>query len=215
MDTDYISLNSAQVSAEHDPFVIDRYRQFARHLRMASGSILDVGCSTGVGGRAMKMALPALSLIGLDCLQHRLNKLPRDVYSGAICNYSTKIDFADGHFDAIVAGEFIQNLTYGDGILTLGEFQRVLRAGGRLLMTTPYPDYIKLKFGGRPIVGGAHVSAHYPKQLAVMMSDAGFTEIGWCGSGRMSGWLGEKFPLMSAYGSFLIWGTAGKDALAH
>ena len=56
-------------------------------------------------------------------------------------------------------------------------------------------------------MGGAHVSAHYPKALKVMMNDAGFDAVRWCGSGRVSRLPGERFPLW-AYGSFLIVGDA-------
>lgn len=43
--------------------------------------------------------------------------------------------------DVVVAGEFIEHLVYHDFIFSLKEFFRVLRPGGRLLLTTPNPEY--------------------------------------------------------------------------
>ena len=166
--------------------------------------VLDVGCATGRGGKALKDRRPEIEIFGLDCLQHRLDRLP-DVYSGNVCSFTTEIDAPDQSFDAVVAGEFIEHLTYEDGITTLKEFHRVLRAKGRLLMTTPYPDYLKLALTGRSTVGGAHLSAHYPKQLSVLMNEVGFRETQWKPSGKVTRYLGEVFP-MWFYGSFLIWG---------
>jgi 2-polyprenyl-3-methyl-5-hydroxy-6-metoxy-1,4-benzoquinol methylase len=199
-----MALNTAQVEAERDTFTGERYIQFARYLPADAKRILDVGCSTGRGGIALKSKRPDVSIFGLDCLQHRLDKLP-DVYSGGVCSFTTAIDAPDDSFDAVVAGEFIEHVTYADGLKTIAEFHRVIRPGGRLLMTTPYPDYVRLVLTGRSTVGGAHLSAHYPKQLKVMMNDAGFRDVRWRPSGKMTRLFGERFP-MWLYGSFLIWG---------
>jgi ubiquinone/menaquinone biosynthesis C-methylase UbiE len=154
---DYIYLNTLQVSAEHDPFAADRYRQFARVLPEAARRVLDVGCSTGDGGKALKAIRPELALVALDCLQRRLDLLPAGIYADAKCSYSTDMGFEAGTFDAVVAGEFVQNLSYGDVLTSLAEFRRVLRPGGMLLMTTPFPDYLKRRLEGRPASGGPHL----------------------------------------------------------
>ena len=130
---DTIALNTAQLEAERDTFTPERYRQFARYLPADARKVLDVGCSTGRGGTALKAKRPDVQLYGLDCLQHRLDKLP-EAYSGGVCSFTTAIDSPDGSFDAIVAGEFIEHVTYADAIKTIEEFHRVLRPGGRLLL---------------------------------------------------------------------------------
>jgi SAM-dependent methyltransferase len=209
---DYEALNAAQTAAEFDPFSAGRYRQFSRHLSPAARTILDAGCANGRGGAVLKALRPEIALVGLDCVQDRLDRLPVGVYDDAMCSYASQIDLPDGTFDAVLAGEFIEHLTFADCLLTLAEFHRLLRDSGQLLMTTPFPDYVRLKLTGGSTLGGAHLSAHYPVQLAAMMTEVGFTDIGWCGSGRMSLVLGERFPAMSAYGSFMIWGKAARDA---
>jgi predicted SAM-dependent methyltransferase len=118
---------------------------------------------------------------------------------------STGIPVSTASFDAVVAGEFIEHLAYADVLPTLAEFRRVLRPGGRALMTTPNPDSLRIKVTRGTMLGGAHLSAHYPKQLAQMMTEVGFRSPAWCGSGKSSTFVGERFPLFDVYGSYLIW----------
>jgi SAM-dependent methyltransferase len=110
----------------------------------------------------------------------------------------------DASFDAIVAGEFIEHLSEADVGRTLQEFARVLRPGGKLLMTTPNPDYWRFRLTGRSVLGGAHLSQHRASSLAARLGRHGFSDVSVCGSGRWSRYLGEGFPFPLAYGSYLI-----------
>ena len=47
----YEQLNTLQQSSEIDPFTIERYNQFFKHLPKTTKTLLDVGCNTGRGGR--------------------------------------------------------------------------------------------------------------------------------------------------------------------
>jgi SAM-dependent methyltransferase len=204
---DYEALNAEQSEAEHDPFSVGRYRQFGKHMMSGAQEVLDVGCATGRGGAALKLLRPHCTIWGLDCVKARLDRLPKD-YSHRVVGFSTEVPLPSQSIDVILAGEFIEHLTYADVVLTLKEFRRLLRIGGQLLMTTPYPDYLRLRLTGASTLGGAHLSAHYPKQLAAMMQEAGFGKTFWRGSGRNSLLFGERFPVFSVYGSFLVAGIA-------
>jgi hypothetical protein len=48
--SDILAVNRGQTISEDDPFTLDRYRQFAKHLSKRAVDILDVGCNTGRGG---------------------------------------------------------------------------------------------------------------------------------------------------------------------
>lgn len=200
---EYVSKNAAMEIAERDPFTAERYRQFGRKLRPGVTTVLDVGSGPGRGGIALKALRPALRIYGLDCVPSRIDRLPAEAYAGGYCGFSTASGIPDASVDAIVAGEFIEHLTYADGIASLAEFARILKPAGQILLTTPYPDYIRLLLTGGTTVGGAHLSAHYPRQLAVMLRDAGFVNVAWCGSGKVSRYVGESLPIW-CYGSFLI-----------
>ena len=110
-------------------------------------------------------------------MQERLNRLPASVYSGTFYGSSTAIPCESDYFDVVVAGEFIEHLYPEDVNKTLLEVFRVLKYGGRLLLTTPNPHDLKRKMRGKSILGGSHVSQHYPKSLKEQLVKIGFCKV--------------------------------------
>jgi SAM-dependent methyltransferase len=204
MERDYEALNVLQTESEVDPFTEERYRQFHRFLPRHVRSVLDVGCNTGRGGAILKSLAPERLVYGLDAVQTRLERLPVH-YAGGYHGLSTAIPMAEDSCDAIVAGEFIEHLYAPDVPRTLGEFFRVLRMRGRLLMTTPNTEDMKRKLRGDSILGGSHVSQHVPSVLKIQMQMAGFSRVRIYGSGKVSRYVGAHAPLF-VYGSYLIMG---------
>lgn len=201
----YEELNLTQTGSEHDPFTEDRYRQFYRLFPENALRVLDVGCNTGRGGSVLKRLKPQMAIHGLDAVKDRLDRLPKEVYQEGVHCYSTKIPNADCTYDVVVAGEFIEHIYQADVDQTLGEIFRVLKVGGRFLLTTPNPSDIKRKFRGQSILGGAHVSQHFADTLALKLRMAGFSRVKIYGSGKVTRYLGSKFPLF-LYGSYLAMG---------
>lgn len=205
MENKYEELNLLQPESEHDPFTEDRYRQFYKFLPRNARSVLDIGCNTGRGGNVLKGLDSSLLLYGLDAVSDRLDRLPKDVYEQGVHGYSTNIPNDDGAYDAVVAGEFIEHIYQADVDQTLGEIFRVLKIGGRFLLTTPNPGDIKRKMRGQSILGGAHVSQHFPDALKLKLKMAGFSRVRVYGSGKVTRYVGSRFPLL-VYGSYLAMG---------
>jgi SAM-dependent methyltransferase len=200
---DLISQNLLQTESETDPFTEERYKQFLRWIPKAASNVLDVGCNTGRGGAVLKQHRPGLQLRGLDIVQQRLDRLPRDIYSVTVCGSATSIPVTDQSQDAIVAGEFIEHLPPRAAQEFLHEAFRVLVIGGVLLMTTPNPSDIKRLLRGKSILGGSHVSQHHASVLKLQLRMAGFGDVKVRGSGKVSRWLGTHLPLLAIYGSYL------------
>ena len=201
----YVEINTLSESSEKDPFTIERYEQFHHHFTNSIVEILDVGCNTGRGGERLKNLSSNLVISGLDCVQERLMRISPKVYSQTICSYSTDINIENSVFDAVIAGEFIEHLKPGDVNTTIQEFNRILKKKGMLLLTTPNPSYLRLKITGKSVLDGeAHLSQHHPLELKNKLEQSGFDNVDIFGSGKMSRYLGEKFPLLSFYGSYLI-----------
>jgi ubiquinone/menaquinone biosynthesis C-methylase UbiE len=194
--------NRQEETSECDPFTVKRYEQFFRFFQKEAVTVLDVGCNTGRGGMRLKELNPNLVLLGLDCVQERLDVLP-DCYSQKVCGLSTEIPLDDQSVDVITAGEFLEHLYPADVDRTICEFQRVLKVGGRLLLTTPNPHYIKNKIGGTSIYCISHLTQHFPKILKSRLKMHGFSGVKLYGSGQVSKYLSSHFPLMSIYGSYL------------
>lgn len=111
----------------------------------------------------------------------------------------------DYSFDAIVGGEFIEHVPPSDVDVTLAEFFRVLRLRGRVLLTTPNPNYLKNKLRNLSVLSDAsHLCQHYADSLRLRLRAIGFSRIRVCGSGRMTRYIGQRIPFLPLYGSYLI-----------
>lgn len=197
--------NRAQVNSETDSFTPARYRQMFAHFPRAATKVLDAGCNTGRGGAVLKVLNPNLELVGLDCLQERIAQIDPSVYSRAICSFSTQLPLENAVFDAIVAGEFLEHVPPVDIEATLAEFFRVLRLRGRLILTTPNPNYLKNKLRNLSVLlDKSHVTQHHSGCLRFRLRAVGFSRVKVYGSGRMTRYLGQRFPLLAVYGSYLV-----------
>jgi ubiquinone/menaquinone biosynthesis C-methylase UbiE len=201
----YATQNLAQGYSEADPFTLERYVQFHRFMPKHARSILDVGANTGRGGQQLAKLGPDYQLIALDCVQSRLDVLPK-CYRRAICALSNAIPAEDQSFDVIVAGEFLEHLYPSDVDPTLCEFQRILKVGGRLLMTTPNPRYLRSWLTGGTVYTVGHLTQHWAGLLKTRLRMHGFSRIRVYGSGKMSRYIGCYFPIRMLYGSYLIVG---------
>ena len=201
----YEAINKLQPESECDPFTEERYAQFYRHFPSDVVKVLDIGCNTGRGGKVLNGLNSKLKIFGLDAVQDRLDRLPQGVYESGVHGLSTNIPTDDGFFDVVVAGEFIEHIFQTDVDQTLNEIFRVLKIGGRLLLTTPNPSDIKRKRREESILGGSHVSQHFDDTLALKLRMTGFSRVKIEGSGKVTRYLGTKFPLFM-YGSYLAMG---------
>lgn len=199
----YEQENIRQLVAELDPFTVERHRQFARQLPDGDVHVLDVGCSTGRGGIEIVRARPSAVLWGLDIVQHRLDDLPK-VYSTRIRGLSTAIPIDDEIIDVILAGEFLEHLRPQDVDSTIYEFHRILKVGGRVILTTPNPNAIKLRMLRRSIYGPGHLTQHHASILRTRLRMHGFKNAKVRGSGKATRYIGEHVPFLPLYGSYMI-----------
>lgn len=205
MDTQskYETENQRQAVSEEDPFTLERYEQFHSRFPQSAIRVLDIGCNTGRGGAKLKEFDSRLEIYGLDCVKARLDRLP-PCYTSGVHGLSTDIPVEDGFFDVIVAGEFLEHLYPRDVDQTLCEFQRVLRIGGRLLLTTPNPGYLKSRLQKTTVYGVSHLTQHFANVLKLRVRMHGFSRVKIRGSGKVSRYLGVHFPVRAVYGSYLL-----------
>jgi ubiquinone/menaquinone biosynthesis C-methylase UbiE len=201
----YETQNLAQGGSESDPFTLERYEQFYAYMPKGAIDILDIGANTGRGGVVLKNLNNSFRITALDCVKSRLNAIP-DCYHTTIYGLSNDIPAEDRTFDAIVAGEFLEHLYPSDVDTTLCEFQRVLKIGGRVLLTTPNPYYLRNILTGATIYGTSHLTQHWPKVLKLRLQMHGFSNVRVRGSGKMTRYIGYHVPFLALYGSYLITG---------
>jgi ubiquinone/menaquinone biosynthesis C-methylase UbiE len=204
----YEQENLRQEEAEHDTFTIERYQQFVRHLPIETRVVLDIGCSTGRGGLEIEKARPGIELWGIDVVQSRLDELP-PAYTNRVRGLSTDIPLPDGAVDVVVAGEFLEHLQARDVDPTICEFQRVLRVGGRLIITTPNPSSLRLRLAHMSVYGPGHLTQHFASTLRFRLKMHGFRDVRTFGTGKTSRYVGTHVPLLPLYGSYMM--RADKD----
>jgi SAM-dependent methyltransferase len=108
-------------------------------LRGAGGPrrVLDAGCGDGsfLEALAANVADDGVSYVGLDYSEHQLAKAARLPYEFRRCDLGDGIPMADASVDVLHAAEVIEHLYDPD--LFVDECARVLRPGGRLVVSTP------------------------------------------------------------------------------
>ena len=123
------------------------FRAEVRHLLSAcrlSGRerVLEVGCGGGGFLRACAPSPKAGLTVGLDSNNAGMALARRCAPDAALAvGDATRLPFADGSFDAIVAQHVIEHFDRPDELLR--EWGRVLADGGRIAVATPnvrYPD---------------------------------------------------------------------------
>ena len=112
-------------------YVMARYQQVVRVIPRRSKRVLDIGCGDGVllsligGGR----------LYGVDLDQTSLDYAATRVKAKLVKAAAENLPFKANFFDLVIATEIIEHLAKPE--LMLAEIKRVLKLGGRVILTTP------------------------------------------------------------------------------
>jgi SAM-dependent methyltransferase len=114
-----------------NPFYFARkylHLSISQSAHNVSGRLLDVGCGT----KPYKSLFKVESYIGLDIdtPETRENKIADDFYDGAIFPYPTN------SFDSAICNQVLEHVFNPEQFIR--EINRVLRPGGRLLLTIPF-----------------------------------------------------------------------------
>lgn len=114
-----------------NPFYLARkglYREMTRCASALKGRLLDVGC----GQKPYTRLFDVDEYIGLeiDTPENRLRKHADQYYDG------TRFPFPDASFDGVLCNQVLEHVF--EPTIFISEIRRVLRPGGRLLLTVPF-----------------------------------------------------------------------------
>lgn len=133
-------------------------------------TILDAGCGTGLLLRRIAACAPSAHLVGVDlalAMIRQADSKSSDRMVGDVC----RLPLADGSLDAVVMASVLQYLPSLDRALS--EAARVLRPGGRLVITVWDGDARRMRMLGRWLRwrGYAEVYLHERRDLVTSYRD--------------------------------------------
>ena len=180
------------------------YEKFARiRSQIEPGRLLDIGCGPGT---FISTLSSSVSATGVDISKQQINY--------ALCNNNgaerkfkvvndPPYEFADGLFDTVTLIELVEHLPYKQCLKLLKEAHRLLRSGGRILISTPdysgfwpYLEYM-VNCLGEINYEQQHVTHFNEIKLRQLIGEVGF-EIQ-----RI-----EKYQLLSPFVAVLGWTAA-------
>jgi len=155
-----------------------------RHLSIG-GKVLDVGFSDGY--LLQVLAKNNYNLFGIDISVKNIAITAKELGAKGISvklvqSESKKMPFVDDFFDLVFLGDILEHLDNNDLALTLQEVYRVLRSGGRIIITTPYRQNIKESLVLCPKCShlfepNGHMQSFDEKNLAGFLCQVGFKDI--------------------------------------
>jgi SAM-dependent methyltransferase len=119
-----------------------RFRALLRALPPAPAHVLEIGTTPGQFTAILRRA--GYTVAGVDLFPEQRAELWRSLgVEVRFCNLDEQpLPYDDVRFDAVVFSEVIEHLA-GSPLPALREMARVLRPGGRLVITTPNQHYLK------------------------------------------------------------------------
>ncbi|HWX96304.1 MAG TPA: class I SAM-dependent methyltransferase [Solirubrobacteraceae bacterium] len=162
---------------------------FATRVRFLLGDVaagervLDVGC--GEGRFAAELAGAGAEVVGIDVAEEPLRRA-RELHPQLdlrVVDGEGAWDIPDASFDVVWAGEVIEHVA--DTAAWLSEVRRVLRSGGRLLLSTPAHgrlSMLRLALSRRALAEhfdprGDHLRFYTRDSLRELLEDFRFQEV--------------------------------------
>jgi 2-polyprenyl-3-methyl-5-hydroxy-6-metoxy-1,4-benzoquinol methylase len=167
--------------------------RFLRERVAAGERVLDVGC--GEGRFAAEVAREGVAVVGIDVAEEPLRRA-RQLHPRLdlrVVKGEGPWEFPDASFDVVWAGEVIEHVA--DTSAWLSEVRRVLRPGGRLLLSTPAHGrlaMLRLALSGRALAEhfdprGEHLRFYTRDSLSELLADFRFQDVEVRGAGGLPG----------------------------
>ena len=146
----------------------------------AGERILDVGCGTGWLLERLGRAVPTARLTGVDPVPEMLALARRRLSASAVDlreAAAERLPFDDGSFDAVVSASVFHYVRQPE--TALSEMRRVLRPGGRLVLTDWNGDFLTCRLIGVYLrwQRRALFRIYRPTELRQLLRQAGFDAV--------------------------------------
>jgi len=152
--------------------------------RVAPGErVLDLGCGDGAFAAALLGAGCVVTMADVAEEALRRARLRARGAEAVKLAEGQPLPFAEDSFDGVWAGEVLEHVA--DVVGLLAEVRRVLRWGGRLLVTTPWHGRIVVATDAHFDPRADHLRFFSARTLRAVLEDAGFNDIEIRRAGRV------------------------------
>jgi len=173
----------ARLAPEYDArwsfYVEATTRETLARLRLRPGDrVLDVGCGTGALLGRLAESHPAALLSGVDPVPEMLavarERVPAEVELRE--GWAERIPFAEEQFDVVVSCNMFHYVQRP--VDALREMRRVLRPGGRLIVTDWCDDYLACRVCSRYLrLSGDNIKVYRRRECLRLLQEAGYREV--------------------------------------
>lgn len=137
--------------------------------------VLDIGC--GLGYFLLKLKGSGAELHGLDPSEESIEYVKKNITEHAKVGSVEEIPYPDNMFDKVLFCEVIEHVEDDEKVLR--EIRRILKPGGRLVVSTPslkgWRAHSKLKQLGHHHGGEFHYrDGYYPRELEEKLVKSGY-----------------------------------------
>ncbi len=182
-----------QIPEGHEPPDFPRRRAFLLAHVEVGQRVLDLGCGEGHFAQALDAAGAVVT--AADVAPEPLRRAQRRVpgLDVRLLPGEPPWPLPDAAYDAVWAGEVIEHV--GDTAAWLSEVRRILRSGGRLLISTPDHGPLRtMAMALRPVVfdrhfdpRSDHLRFYTRRTLRALLHDFAFEDVGISAVGGMPG----------------------------
>jgi len=208
-------------------------------LRIGPGTrVLDVGC--GAGRHSIEALRRGAVAVALDYALTEVGTTRRGAGETAallgsplrggaprgVCGDATRLPFADGSFDVVIASEVLEHLP--EDSAAMAELARVVRPGGAVAVTVPrsFPERVCWALSDDyHTAAGGHVRIYSGRELRDRLGAAGLRVTGWHHAHALHSpywWLrcavgvnDDTRRLVRVYHRFLVWDLMKRPALTR
>ncbi len=176
-----------------EPSDFDLRRRFLLEHVGAGERVLDVGCAEG--RFAAELARAGAEVVGVDVAEEPLRRARarHPELDLRLVDEQGPWELDDASFDAVWAGEVIEHVA--DTAAWLSQVRRVLRSGGRLLLSTPdHGPLLRLRlacstraFAAHFDPRGEHLRFYVRATLVALLEDFGFEDVEVRAAGGLPG----------------------------
>ncbi|RXJ67400.1 hypothetical protein CRV08_10755 [Halarcobacter ebronensis] len=139
--SNYINICDWMIRRQEYNFTIDAFEEYECFNENKKLKVLDIGC--GVVPLCNYISLKGHEIVALDPIKSDIEFLVENDMNSFhnsdveyMHGYGEKLPFEDNSFDVVYSVSVMEHIATGNDLIVLSEMLRVLKVGGRLILTT-------------------------------------------------------------------------------